>query len=119
VTATILLCLLTVGVSAHAECAWVLWHASSTAVAPTPGATEDRNEWAPERGFPEAARCERARQDLIAAALNAPEGVRAVRTQNGNGVNRSTTLSSGPMVARVLEWLCLPDTVDPRGPRGK
>jgi len=92
--ASVLLLLVTV-TSAHAECAWVQW--TETTIVGTPGSS-----WTLGSVFESRAECDkwierffRSEQERRAREANTPGG---------------TTLSRKDR--------CLPDTLDPRGPKG-
>lgn len=92
-----------------AECSWVLW--SEGASPYTAGGGDPR--WHVDRATDTRAACEAA----LAASLTetkataAKAGMRVVEHSNG-----ITLLSSVGIFARYC-WLCLPDTIGPRGPK--
>jgi hypothetical protein len=95
--------------TAHAECAWVLWSEGRPSWI-------NHVRWGIETGAATAEACREAAQEKLERMLEA---------------NRELVVATGPMSisARVEGeaegWLinvtfrCLPDTVDPRGPKGK
>jgi len=90
-----LLCLTAFPPTASAECAWVLWThvmAISGYVPPAP------EEWGISDAFVSKKECEHS---IPSVATN------------------RMTLPSGRTMEVVAQGVCLPDTVDPRGPKGK
>jgi hypothetical protein len=88
----VLLLLASVG-TASAGCAWVVW-LEQTLVAPN-GIIQG-TRWSPIGGYPLAAECMKA----------LPEDSRESRADGNPG-------------ALAKQYRCFPDTVDPRGPKGK
>jgi hypothetical protein len=86
--------LLTSAATAYAECAWVLWHhvTSTNPAAPTEGV------WTPQHSFTANASCA-----PIETRMNETRGKR----RDPLGFEYDSV------------FVCLPDTVDPRGPKGK
>ena len=144
-----LLSLLTLTTSAHAECAWVLWvhevqEWSVEGMANPAMAWKNSKEvWSIEEGFASAKDCSVARPrraDAIAKAL-ADSGwkIRSAGDGTLRGVLQETLPSDdkqsrdNPLLRGVQEGMkgavrvtttyrelkCLPDTIDPRGPKGK
>jgi hypothetical protein len=95
--------------SASAECAWVLW-LNHTAVV----TGEEIDQWIPLNASTDKI----AYQQVLAATLQAnarpanPGDVVTLRASNTIDV----VTAAGP---HTLVYVCLPDTVDPRGSQGK
>ena len=96
--------LLTSAATAHAECAWVLW---GEVVAPALGGPLHEVESA----HPSLADCD---ETLL--------GYVAILKREGFAVTGGSKRSQGLVAKKNDEsraYRCLPDTVDPRGPKGK
>jgi hypothetical protein len=109
IPAATLCCLLPFAASASAECAWVLW-LNHTAVV----TGEEIDLWIPLNAATDKIDC----QQVLAATLQAnarlanPGDVVTLRASNTIDV----VTTAGP---HTLVYVCLPDTVDPRGAKGK
>ena len=103
-----LCCLFALDTSASAECAWVLWLNHTGVVA-----GEELALWIPLNASTNNPDC----QQVLAATLQANR--RAANpadaaTQRGSNMIDFVS-AAGP---HTLLYVCLPDTVDPRGPKG-
>jgi len=91
---TLIACMLVSTVTAHAECAWVLWAKQALMTKP---------EQAPEL--------------TLEASYKRVEDCTRALDQKFPDTRRRTTSTVVTWGDRM--WMCLPDTVDPRGPKGK
>jgi hypothetical protein len=108
------LLLLTSAATAHAECAWVLWQEISGV---------SSSGYSSEYGISLASSSEQECRREAAAQLRARE---TMLRQPGPNKKTPDVKIEGPYVKYTFEggilnyrYVCLPDTVDPRGPKGK
>jgi hypothetical protein len=111
-TSAALLAVLTLASAASADCAWVLWrHGTIIGVRPTEVALDE--PWRVIDSWPTNAECERDRPlrgKRDADSRETPEAKQAWKYLMGEYADQ-TKLD--------VEYLCLPDTVDPRKAKGK
>jgi hypothetical protein len=110
------LSLLTSAATAHAECAWVLWTRDASAGY----GFVDEKPWQLVRSVPTYDACEAAQAKTIKniAAFWAKAGRDVATTENTFSL--SIRDAEGKQVGLVTQlFRCLPDTVDPREPKGK
>jgi hypothetical protein len=91
--------------TASAECAWVLWETMTT--------KESQGSPEPVRAYTTKPDCDRALSDALAEFKNSPGRVAKMDPKYQEAyvtMGKSTT---------AYGYRCLPDTVDPRGPKGK
>ena len=102
--------------TAHAECAWVLWTRDASAGY----GFVDEKPWQLVRSVPTYDACEAAQAKTIKniAAFWAKAGRDVATTENTFSL--SIRDAEGKQVGLVTQlFRCLPDTVDPREPKGK
>src|SRR5262249_49970223 len=100
------LALLTSAATARAECAWVLWFEQTTLIR-----GDKQVEWVP-TGVPTSRDC----YDSLKSAMKTqskPEPGSTLEVR-GNQIVRKSGIATS-----ILAYSCLPDTVDPRGPKAK
>ena len=91
---TLVLCCLAIATAAHADGGWVLWARSCNVKTETCG-----SDWQRRQTYEAERWCRAARATLVNQALT-PEA-------------RETAMKRGT----VVEYQCLPDSTDPRGPK--
>jgi len=109
------LSLLTSTATASAECAWVMWGEST---GPPAYETSDFLVSA----FDTKPACEQAREKQIAQVVRVKPKDTEVSVDEISGRTRiwlKTKAKDGSVLTTVYRYVCLPDTVDPRGPKGK
>ncbi len=113
-------CVLTSAATASAECAWVLWNDEARLDYATQA---ESRLWHPIAGTVRKTECEaRLRQEIdrVAHPDNRPKG--ALLKVLGDAVQvvvfRSDKPDQQAAGIQTFRYVCLPDSVDPRGPKG-
>src|SRR5712664_2973032 len=91
--------LLTWTATASAECAWVLWEQINT------------QPWSVKDGFADTDSCQRALRSGVRKSVSRYPG-----SEDSGGNSAVIKKARGRF---THTFACLPDTVDPRGPKGK
>ena len=102
----VLLCVLPLTTSAAAECAWVLWERTWTDRSRWAWLISSREYWTPLAAVATLQQCEKEQADQTRAYGKLAEVL-------------ATTNAPLDDPSEHTAWICLPDTVDPRGPKGK
>ena len=109
--------LLTSAATAHAECAWVLWEHRVAALkkgSPT-------ESWLAQEAVETRAVCE-ARTEALIQRLVQTRASGSLHNYERIGDSTGVTMYQGRKeqgLSQTSDFRCLPDTVDPRGPKGK
>jgi len=114
--------LLTSAATAHAECAWVLWAETESTVKRESGkgTLTLSPSWKIVQAETGKPACEAKRASMVAALMEAAKTHLGATAAIYRDVITLTWADSDPLRVRdLVEYRCLPDTVDPRGPKGK
>ena len=113
------LCLLLFAATASAECAWVLWsHSGHTS--PTSSPSSSMDDYHALSGFPSFNQCVSAGQATAenAAQMALPSASTRHSFALPHGGWRFTVQNPTTKAFGFTDFTCLPDTMDPRGPKG-
>ena len=127
-----LILVLVLATSASATCTWVLWVTVDTDDAGMKERHPEMYKTAPadfydSRGICETALAERSRKSYdagwrVAQIVNddakSLHTHRVERTDNGNVTGLSNRATGKPAGWNAYSYRCMPDTIDPRGPKG-
>jgi hypothetical protein len=114
IVALVFLSLLALAKSASAECAWVWWQEEEIWMPPRPLS----KEWATPIAYPTRAACEARLTAYVRAWEESHNpGQSVMRDPSGTAAEFRTEVKGGGRTS--VRRYCLPDTVDPRGPKGK
>jgi hypothetical protein len=90
-----------------AECAWVLWeHTFEEPTGWRAWTSSGVNKWTPTGAVPTRAECEKGQATFEKQSFVLRKALTATNRDAANSDNHT-------------QWICLPDTVDPRGPKVK
>jgi len=115
-----LLAVLTLASSAWAQCAWVLWAQSESTIKKEGEKVYIPPEWRVMQAEANEARCVRALGVILALAeANEKATANVLRIPDSSRATLTLTYpESDPFWVKLLvTYVCLPDTVDPRGPK--
>jgi hypothetical protein len=99
-------------IQAWAECAWVLWEEFVTTDF---GKSEPTADWRIVQATPDLQDCQKRVEGVInrrAQSFRRPDGSQVTGTVEGNRVSYI-----GGGVGLIYTYTCIPDTLDPRGPK--
>jgi hypothetical protein len=118
IVAMALFCILTLTSSASAECAWVLWVESAGAFDGSDHTRTVALPWNLVQATSSQRDCERVLSEKMHDNLRPGPRVTAKKVSD-NVVFMTLEATDGRVTTGLLRYVCLPDTVDPRGPKGK
>jgi hypothetical protein len=105
-------CLLSSSATAHAECAWVFWLEVS-------GPPTHESSSRPLSGWGTREACEQALTQRLAADSEKDTSMDVTVDPQAGRPRLWVRRKGHPELLAVYTYVCLPDTVDPRGAKGK
>jgi len=112
ITAVSLLSLLLSAATAHAECAWVFWLEAGDA-------RTHESSSRPVSGWGTRDACEQALTQKLASDSEKDTGMEMTVDRLAGRPRLWVRRKGHPEPLAVYTYVCLPDTVDPRGPKAK
>lgn len=108
-------------VSASAECAWVLWYEQAEILFPKDAPLSSSMSWGLVQAASSEAECRRALSAEV-KGRSQPSENRKIMSGESSVHETIFQINDGrrQLVSMTdFRYVCLPDTVDPRGPKGK
>jgi hypothetical protein len=110
-----LLCLLALAASASAECTWLLWQEDQDNMHPSTA----KKEWITPLAYPDRAECVAVIAKRVKAWEEGSSPRQEVRPAANGTAAEFITWRTDRMGFMLYRLHCLPDTIDPRGSKGK
>jgi hypothetical protein len=103
---------LTSAATAYAECAWVFWLEVT-------GPSTHESSSRPVSGWDTREACEQALTQKLASDAEKDTSMEVTVDRQAGRPRLWVRRKGHPQLLAVYTYVCLPDTIDPRGPKGK